>query len=158
LKELNGGAQYHQGRAADLARGDGVGGDLFGESTATSGNGAVTVVGSAEHDSSGAVYVFTDQNGTWTQIAELFVPATAELGTSLALSSDTSTIVLAANVRLVTALRKTGATINEADLATGMANSGLFNAFLASGPETARRYKYGREADGSPSRPWGGKA
>ena len=96
MKELNGDAQYHQGRAADLARGDGVGGDLFGESTATSGNGVVTVVDSPEHDSSGAVYVFTDRNGTWTQIAELFVPATAELGTSLALSSDASTIVLGA--------------------------------------------------------------
>ena len=135
-----------------LAPNDGVGGDLFGESTATSTNGAVTVVGSPEHNSSGAVYVFTgagaaatqtaelapgspqadeqfgqtvaisgdgqtlvaaapgaagtsgsdqgaayvfsDASGTWTQIATLSVPGTAELGTSLAISTDASTIVL----------------------------------------------------------------
>jgi trimeric autotransporter adhesin len=135
-----------------LAPNDGAGGDLFGESTATSTTGGVTVVGSPEHDSSGAAYVFTgsgttfsqtaeltpgnpqadeqfgqtvaisgngqtlvaaapgaagtsgsDQGaayvftstgGTWTQIAELTVPGTAELGTSLAISSDASTIVL----------------------------------------------------------------
>lgn len=135
-----------------LAPSDGVGGDLFGESTATSTNGAVTVVGSPEHNSSGAVYVFTgtgsaatqtaeltpgnpqadeqfgqtvaisgdgqtlvaaapgaagasgsdqgaadvftDQGGTWTQIATLSVPGTAELGESLAISTDASTIVL----------------------------------------------------------------
>jgi FG-GAP repeat len=135
-----------------LAPSDGAGGDLFGESTATSSNGAVTVVGSPEHNSAGAVYVFTgtgaaasqtaeltpsnpqadeqfgqtvaisgdgqtlvasapgaagasgsdqgaayvftDQAGTWTQIAELTAPGTSELGTSLAISSDASTIVL----------------------------------------------------------------
>jgi hypothetical protein len=135
-----------------LAPNDGAGGDLFGESTATSSNGAVTVVGAPEHNSSGAVYVFTgsgttfsqtaeltpsnpqadeqfgqtvaisgdgqtlvaaapgaagtsgsdqgaayvftDQAGTWTQIAELTVPGTAEFGTSLAISTDASTIVL----------------------------------------------------------------
>ena len=135
-----------------LAPNDGVGGDLFGESTATSTNGAVTVVGSPEHNSSGAVYVFTgagsaatqtaeltpsnpqadeqfgqtvaisgdgqtlvaaapgaagagasdegaafvftNTGGTWTQIATLSVPGTAGLGTSLAISTDASTIVL----------------------------------------------------------------
>ena len=135
-----------------LAPSDGAGGDLFGESTATSSNGAVTAVGSPEHNSAGAVYVFTgtgttisqsaelapgnpqadeqfgqtvaisgngqtlvaaapgaagtsgsdqgaayvfsDSSGTWTQIAELTVPGTSELGTSLAISADASTIVL----------------------------------------------------------------
>jgi photosystem II stability/assembly factor-like uncharacterized protein len=42
----------------------------------------------------GAAYVFTNTGGTWTQIAELTVPGTAELGTSLAISTDASTIVL----------------------------------------------------------------
>jgi FG-GAP repeat len=133
-----------------LTPSDGVGGDLFGESTATSTTGAVTVVGSPEHNSAGAAYVFTgtsqtaelapsnpqadeqfgqtvaisgdgetlvaaapgaagtsgsdqgaayvfsDTSGTWTQIAELTVPGTAELGTSLAISTDASTIVLGA--------------------------------------------------------------
>jgi FG-GAP repeat protein len=137
-----------------LAPGDGAAGDLFGESAATSSNGAVTAVGSPEHNSSGAVYVFTgtgttfsqtaeltpsnpqadeqfgqtvaisgngqtlvaaapgaagagasdqgaayvftDQAGAWTQTAELTVPGTAELGTSLAISANASTIVLGA--------------------------------------------------------------
>jgi hypothetical protein len=135
-----------------LAPSDGVSGDLFGESTATSTTGAVTAVGAPEHNSAGAVYVFTgtgkkptqtaelapsnpqadeqfgqtvaisgngqtlvaaapgaagasgsdqgaayvfsDTSGTWTQIAELTVSGTAELGTSLAISTDGSTIVL----------------------------------------------------------------
>jgi hypothetical protein len=42
-----------------LAPSDGISGDLFGESTATSATGAVTVVCSPEHNSSGAAYVFT---------------------------------------------------------------------------------------------------
>jgi hypothetical protein len=135
-----------------LAPNDGAGGDLFGESTAASTNGAVTAVGSPEHNSAGTVYiftgagaaatqtaeltpsnpqadeqfgqtvaisgdgqtlvaaapgaagtsgsdqgaayVFTNTGGTWTQIATLSVPGTAELGTSLAISTDASTIVL----------------------------------------------------------------
>jgi hypothetical protein len=139
-------------RPATLAPSDGAGGDLFGESAATSSNGAVTAVGSPEHNSAGAVYVFTrtgatfsqtaeltpsnpqadeqfgqtvamsgggqtlvaaapgaagagvsdqgaayvftDRAGTWTQIAKLTVPGTAELGTSLAISANASTIVL----------------------------------------------------------------
>jgi hypothetical protein len=135
-----------------LTANDGVGGDLFGFSTATSTTGAVTVVGAPEHNSAGAAYVFTgtgtaisqaaelapsnpqadeqfgqtvavsgngetavvsapgaagttgsdqgaayvfsDASGTWTQTQELTVPGTSELGSSLALSSDGSTIVL----------------------------------------------------------------
>ena len=139
-------------RPATLAPRDGAGGDLFGESAATSSNGAVTAVGSPEHNSAGAVYVFTrtattfsqtaeltpsnpqadeqfgmsvamsgdgrtlvatapgaagagvsdqgaayvftDRAGTWTQIAELTVPGTMELGTSVAISANGSTIVV----------------------------------------------------------------
>jgi hypothetical protein len=139
-------------RPTTLSPSDGVAGDLFGESTATSSNGAVTAVGSPEHNSAGAVYVFTrtgttlsqtaeltpgnpqadeqfgqtvaisrhgqtlvaaapgaagasgsdqgaayvftDQAGTWTQIAKLTAPGTAALGASLAISADASTIVL----------------------------------------------------------------
>jgi FG-GAP repeat len=135
-----------------LAPRDGAAGDLFGESAATSSNGAVTAVGSPEHNSAGAVYVFTrtgakfsqtaelapgnpqadeqfgqtvaisgdgrtlvatapgaagagvsdqgaayvftDKAGTWTQTAELTVPGTSELGTSLAISASASAIVL----------------------------------------------------------------
>ena len=54
-----------------LAPNDGVGGDLFGESTATSATGAVTAVGSPEHNSAGAVYVFTGAGAAATQTAEL---------------------------------------------------------------------------------------
>ncbi len=147
-----------------LAPNDGAAGDLFGESAATSSNGAVTAVGAPEHNSAGAVYVFnrtrngsssgspnttattfsqtaeltpkhtqadeqfglsvaisgdgltvvasapgaagagvsdqgaayvfTDQAGTWTQIAKLKVSGTTELGSSVAISSDASTIVV----------------------------------------------------------------
>jgi trimeric autotransporter adhesin len=135
-----------------LAPKDGAAGDLFGESAATSSNGAITAVGSPEHNSAGAAYVFTrtgtrfsqtaeltpgnpqadeqfgqtvalsgngrtlvaaapgaagpgvsdqgaayvftDRAGTWTQTAKLTVHGTAELGTSLAISADASTIVL----------------------------------------------------------------
>jgi hypothetical protein len=147
-----------------LAPSDGVGGDLFGESAATSSNGAVAAVGAPEHNSAGAVYIFTrtrnrsssgslgktgttfsqtaeltpsdpqadeqfgmsvamsgngrtlvtaapdaagagvsdegaayiftDQAGTWTQIAELTVSGTTELGISVAISADASTIVV----------------------------------------------------------------
>jgi len=137
---------------ATLAPRDGAGGDLFGESAATSSNGAVTAVGSPEHNSAGAVYVFTgtgatssqtaeltpskpqadeqfgmsvamsgngrtlvasapgaagagvsdqgaayvftDRAGTWTQIAKLTVAGTAELGISVAISANGSTIVV----------------------------------------------------------------
>jgi FG-GAP repeat protein len=137
-----------------LAPKDGVTGDLFGESAATSGNGAITAIGAPEHNSAGAVYVFTGtgakatqtaeltpgnpqadeqfgqtvalsgngqtlvaaapgaaaggtsdegaayvftgHSGTWTQTAKLTVSGTAELGTSLAISANGSTIVLGA--------------------------------------------------------------
>jgi hypothetical protein len=42
----------------------------------------------------GAAYVFIDQAGTWTQIAKLAVSGTMELGTSVAISADASTIVV----------------------------------------------------------------
>jgi hypothetical protein len=141
-------------RPTVLAAQDGAAGDLFGESAATSSNGAVTAVGAPEHNSAGAVYVFTGtgakatqtaeltpgnpqadgqfgqtvaisgngqtlvaaapgaaggggsdqgaayvfthQAGTWTQTAKLTVPGTTELGTSLAISANGSTIVLGA--------------------------------------------------------------
>jgi hypothetical protein len=134
-----------------LTPSNGVGGDEFGFSAATSTTGAVTAVGAPEHGSSGAVYVFTgtgnaitqsavltpsnpqadeqfgqtvsisgngetlvasapgaagtsgsdqgavyifsDASGTWTQIAELTAAGTSELGFSLAISADASTIV-----------------------------------------------------------------
>src|ERR1700729_1966196 len=53
-----------------LAPKDGAVGDLFGESAATSSNGAITAVGSPEHDSSGAVYVFTGTGARSSQTAE----------------------------------------------------------------------------------------
>jgi hypothetical protein len=130
-----------------LSPGDGLGGDLFGDSVSTSATGAVTAVGSPLHNSAGAVYifsgttqtaelspsnpladedfgqtvsisgngetvvagapgagagdqgavyVFSDASGTWTQIAELTLSGTSGLGTSLAISTDASTIVAGA--------------------------------------------------------------
>jgi hypothetical protein len=72
-----------------------VGGDLFGESTATSTTGGVTAVGAPEHNSAGAVYVFT---GT-TQTAELAPSnpqADEQFGQTMAISGNGQTIVAAA--------------------------------------------------------------
>src|ERR1700678_601446 len=82
-----------------LAPSDGVGGDLFGESTATSTNGAVTVVGSPEHNSSGAVYVFTGTGTTFSQSAELAPgnpQADEQFGQTVAISGNGQTLVAAA--------------------------------------------------------------
>jgi len=73
--------------------------EQFGQTVAISGDGQTLVASApgaagAGGSDQGAAYVFTDQDGTWTQIAELSVPGTSELGTSLAISSDASTIVL----------------------------------------------------------------
>ena len=82
-----------------LAPSDGVGGDLFGESTATSATGAVTVVGAPEHHSSGAAYVFTRSGTTFSQSAELFPGnplADEQFGQTVAISGNGQTLVAAA--------------------------------------------------------------
>jgi hypothetical protein len=73
--------------------------EQFGQTVAISGNGQTLVAAApgaatASGGDQGAAHVFADQSGTWTQIAELTAPGTAELGTSLAISTDGSTIVL----------------------------------------------------------------
>ena len=85
---------------ATLAPSDGAGGDLFGESAATSSNGAVTAVGSPEHKSAGTVYVFNTRTGTkFSQIAELTPSkpqADEQFGMSVAMSGDGRTLVASA--------------------------------------------------------------
>jgi hypothetical protein len=86
--------------AAPLAPKDGASGDLFGESAATSSNGAVTAVGSPEHNSAGAVYVFNTKTGTkFSQTAELTPSkpqADEQFGMSVAMSGNGQTLVASA--------------------------------------------------------------
>src|SRR5580700_1050539 len=82
-----------------LAPKDGAVGDLFGESAATSGNGAVTAVGSPEHNSAGAVYVFTRTGAKFSQTAELAPgnpQADEQFGQTVAISGNGRTLVAAA--------------------------------------------------------------
>src|ERR1700735_5421702 len=82
-----------------LAPSDGAAGDLFGESTATSTTGAVTAVGSPEHNSAGAVYVFTGTGKKSTQTAELTPSnpqADEQFGQTVAISGNGQTLVAAA--------------------------------------------------------------
>jgi trimeric autotransporter adhesin len=86
-------------RPVTLAPSDGAVGDLFGESAATSGNGAVTAVGSPEHNSAGAVYVFTRTGARFSQTAELAPgnpQADEQFGQTVAISGNGRTLVAAA--------------------------------------------------------------
>jgi FG-GAP repeat protein len=72
--------------------------EQFGQTVSISGNGETLVASApgaagASGSDQGAVYVFSDASGTWTQIAELTAAGTSELGFSLAISADASTIV-----------------------------------------------------------------
>jgi len=78
--------------------------EQFGMSVGISGSGRILVAtapGAAANGKSdqGAAYVFTDQTGAWTQIAELTVRGTAELGSSVAISADGSTMMQSAQHR-----------------------------------------------------------
>jgi hypothetical protein len=82
-----------------LAPKDGAVGDLFGESAATSSNGAITAVGSPEHNSAGAVYVFTKTGTKFSQTAELTPSnpqADEQFGQTVAISGNGQTLVAAA--------------------------------------------------------------
>jgi FG-GAP repeat len=86
-------------RPVTLAPSDGAGGDLFGESAATFSNGAVTAVGSPEHNSAGAVYVFTRTGLKFSQTAELTPgnpQADEQFGQTVAMSGNGQTLVAAA--------------------------------------------------------------
>jgi hypothetical protein len=84
---------------ATLAPKDGAVGDLFGESAATSANGAITAIGSPEHNSAGAVYIFTKTGAKFAQTAELapgHPQADEQFGQTVALSGNGQTLVAAA--------------------------------------------------------------
>jgi uncharacterized protein YidB (DUF937 family) len=55
---------------------------------------------------------------------------------------------------LMRALREAGAGAAAAILANRVANAGMFDLFLRVCPGEASDYKFGREPDGTPSRPW----
>jgi hypothetical protein len=72
-------------------------GDQLGTSVAISGDGQTVVSGAdlADNDT-GAAFVYSDQSGTFTQIAKLQVKKSTEQGISVAISADASTIVVTA--------------------------------------------------------------
>ncbi|HWE58601.1 MAG TPA: hypothetical protein VG228_02815 [Solirubrobacteraceae bacterium] len=91
-------------QTAELTASDGAAGGTLGVSVAVSGDGGTIVAGAPDHSSDqGAAYVFTrPSSGAWqdaTQTAELTETggsSTASLGTSVAASTDGSTIVAGA--------------------------------------------------------------
>lgn len=77
-----------------------VSGDYFGSAVAISGNGATALIGeSGENNGQGVAYIFTRQNGVWTEVAEL-APAAGEanehFGSAVTLSSDGKTALIGA--------------------------------------------------------------
>lgn len=70
----------------------------FGSLVAMSGDDQTLVADAPAQrtNDQGAAYVFADEAGTWTQIAQLTAPGALELGTSVAMSADGSTIVVGA--------------------------------------------------------------
>lgn len=90
-----------------LVASDGVASDYFGGSVGISGNGKTIVVGSRQSDvtgtsNSGAVYVFTENSGVWTQTAKLFASNKAinnYFGSSVAVSEDGLVIAIGATGR-----------------------------------------------------------
>jgi hypothetical protein len=78
----------------ELTSSDGASGDLFGYSVAISGSTAM--VGAYNHNLvTGAVYVFVESGGTWSQQAELTASdggTNAEFGWSVAVSGSTAVV------------------------------------------------------------------
>ncbi len=76
----------------ELTASDGVPGDYFGSSVALSNDGHVEVIGAfGKNGFTGAVYVFTEHGGTWTQQHELTASGGTPLdsfGQAVALSKD----------------------------------------------------------------------
>jgi hypothetical protein len=85
-------------QTAELTPSDEQPGEQLGTSTAISADGQTVVSGAdgAGTSEQGAAYVFTDQSGTWSQTAKLTAAGAFQLGTSVAISADASTIVVTA--------------------------------------------------------------
>lgn len=87
-------------QAAELSASDGADWTQFGESVAVSRNGSTIVVGSSGHNNStGAAYVFSGSDGSWTQTAELTASDGVDytyFGHSVAVSADGATVLVGA--------------------------------------------------------------
>jgi hypothetical protein len=87
-------------QSAELTASDGGANDQLGYSVGLSGDGSAAVAGAPYRSGSqGAVYVFSDSGGSWAQSAELTASdgvTDDELGNSVALSGDGSTVVAGA--------------------------------------------------------------
>ena len=83
-----------------LLASDGVGGDNFGVSVSISSDGSTAIVGAHNKSSiTGAAYVFTRTESTWTQQAKLVAGdayTSDRFGVSVSISSDGSTALIGA--------------------------------------------------------------
>jgi len=73
--------------------------DGFGESISLSSNGSVVAIGTPKNNSNtGHVRIYTNKNGTWSQIGQTLVGEAAgnEFGKSISLSSDGSIVAIGA--------------------------------------------------------------
>jgi hypothetical protein len=83
-----------------LSAADGVAGDAFGAAVGLSGDGSLAVVGAPGfNDGAGSAYVFAENDGQWSQVAELQPPAgsgAVGFGDAVAISADGSTVLVGA--------------------------------------------------------------
>jgi hypothetical protein len=90
----------HWKQTGELKASDGANWTEFGETVSLSGNGSTVVVGSpGANNSTGAAYVFTRSDGSWTQTAELTASDGANyvyFGQSVSVTSDGSTALVGA--------------------------------------------------------------
>jgi hypothetical protein len=90
---------------AKLVASDPAGSATFGSSASISSDGTTVAIGSPYSGTGGAVYVFTGSGATWTQQAKLVASDTAsndQFGNQVSISSDGSTLLIAAQNKTVT--------------------------------------------------------
>lgn len=84
--------------AAELTASNGAEGDQFGHSVSLSADGTIALVGASHgNDNTGAAYIFTEIDGTWSQTAELTASDGADgdsFGYAAALSAKGTTAVI----------------------------------------------------------------
>lgn len=82
--------------ATQIFASDKTGDDNFGEVVAISGNGQVAVIGAqGESSNGGSAYIFTRSGNSWIERTKITSPnANAQFPTSIAISTDGSTIAL----------------------------------------------------------------
>lgn len=81
------------------ATGSDITNDFFGASVSLNENGTLLAVGATEDNNAvGSVYIFENQNGTWTQTTQLLGPGTSRVyfGSGVSLTADGSLLAIGA--------------------------------------------------------------